>query len=139
MNQPTRRAGIIPYYIKNNKVYMLFQKPSNPDYGGPDLQIAKGRIDPGETSLQTAIREGHEEIGLRPSNYKNEPIYIGCYLTSMDMYIVEVEDQLDFDAPHFETGETRWMTIDDYKEEGRPLHLPIVQIAYNTIMEMINE
>lgn len=33
-NKKIYRAGMMPYYTKDNTIYMLFMKPSDPNYGG---------------------------------------------------------------------------------------------------------
>lgn len=55
-------AGILPISIKNNKLYFLFgeegfnnKSPGYSDFGG-------GRSEKTETDLETAIREGNEEL-----------------------------------------------------------------------------
>jgi hypothetical protein len=54
-------AGILPVAIVNNKLHFLFGKESKYDdtQGYSDFG---GGTDPGETPLQTAIREGGEEL-----------------------------------------------------------------------------
>jgi len=36
------RAGVIPYFIENDEIKMLFMKPSKEKFGGNKFQIAKG-------------------------------------------------------------------------------------------------
>ena len=51
----SNKSGIIPFYKDDDdQIRMLFMIPSDPYYGGPRLQIAKGGIDPGETAQDTA-------------------------------------------------------------------------------------
>ena len=54
-------AGILPVAIVNNKLFFLFGKESKYDdtQGYSDFG---GGTDPGETPMQTAIREGGEEL-----------------------------------------------------------------------------
>lgn len=33
-NKKIYRAGVVPYYFKDNDIYMLFMKPSDPKFGG---------------------------------------------------------------------------------------------------------
>ena len=126
-NEP--RAGIIPFFRnKNKELIMMFMMPSDEKYGGKTFQIAKGRIDDGENPLQAAIREGGEELGLRPENIR----WIkkcGVYLGNHHIFIAEVttDDPLSYDTPHFETGKTAWLTEDEIVAVGRELHIPIIK------------
>src|SRR5437762_5542953 len=52
-------AGIIVYRIENETVeYLLLQ------YGAGHWDFAKGKMEPGETKHETALRELHEEAGI---------------------------------------------------------------------------
>jgi len=126
------RAAVIPYVIEDGIVKMMFMKPSNTQYGGDNFQIAKGRIEDGETAEQTARREGYEELGLREDNILtfNE---LGVFLGRTTFYVVGVADKTAFDQPHFETDETRWMTFEEFQKEGRDIHRSVVQSAMNLI------
>ena len=42
------RAGVIPYYIDDGEIKMLFMKPSKKKFGGAEFQIAKGKREKGE-------------------------------------------------------------------------------------------
>lgn len=122
-----KRAGIIPYIKKDDKVLMLFMKPSDPAYGGSDWQIAKGKIDAGETELEAAQREGHEELGLRHSNIDH--IWPVGSLLNIKVFACEVYNMKNFDTPHYETGDTRWMTAEEFEKTGRDLHKKIVKMT----------
>jgi 8-oxo-dGTP pyrophosphatase MutT (NUDIX family) len=54
-------AGILPVSIIGNKMYFLFGKESVYD-DSPGYSDFGGGTDPGETPIQTAIREGGEEL-----------------------------------------------------------------------------
>jgi 8-oxo-dGTP pyrophosphatase MutT (NUDIX family) len=134
------RAGLIPYWIDtNNKIYMLFMKPSNPDFGGPDFQISKGKIESGYSELETAIKEAKEELGLRIDNIKSQPIFVGNFMKGICIYAVEVYSKDDFDEPEYETSETKWMTLDEFKQYGRKLHLYAVYNVHRKISSIINK
>jgi 8-oxo-dGTP pyrophosphatase MutT (NUDIX family) len=126
------RAGIIPYYIKDGEVQMYFMQPSDPRFGGHEFQCCKGRIDPGENAKEAALREGSEELGLRESNIL-KLWYLGEFLKKNFFYVCKIANPTDFGDPHFETGDTKWMTIDEYVATGRPLHKGVVKAAYGLI------
>ncbi|QDJ96492.1 NUDIX hydrolase [Xanthomonas phage Xoo-sp13] len=110
----------------------MFMKPSDPTYGGPDWQIAKGRVENDDSNLVTALREGAEELGLRESNII-EVQELGTYLGRTVVYLCRVVNKHDFDAFHFETGAVTWYTMQQFNEVGRDLHKRIVQDAEKAI------
>lgn len=129
------RAGIIPYFVdEDSTILYMFMKPSDPEYGGSDWQIAKGRFDDGEDDpLIVSIREGREELGLKEENVKGF-IYtsIGEF-RKMYVYACEVIDKDDFDPFHYETGEVCWLTASEFEAFGREIHRDIVEATNQKI------
>lgn len=132
------RAGLIPYLKEGDEILMLFMKPSKPKYGGDVFQIAKGKQEPEEKIKDTAIREAQEELGLFTGNV-TEVTRIGEFLGRTTIFIAEVEDQDAFGDPHFETSETKWMTLEEFLKEGRDLHRPVVKAAHRKIKKLLGE
>ena len=132
------RAGLIPYLKEGDEILMLFMKPSKPKYGGDVFQIAKGKQEPEEKIKDTAIREAQEELGLFTGNV-TEVTRIGEFLGRTTIFIAEVEDRDAFGDPHFETSETKWMTLEEFLKEGRDLHRPVVKAAYRKIEKLLGE
>lgn len=129
------RAGIIPFVVEEEVPKMLFMRPSNPEYGSDTFQIAKGKMEEGETTLETAIREGKEELGLFIGNI--EKTYdLGNFLGRTTVYLVEIKSKDLFGDPHFETKETKWMTAEEFQAEGRDIHKPVVKAAVRKIQEI---
>jgi 8-oxo-dGTP pyrophosphatase MutT (NUDIX family) len=126
------RAGLLPYVIEDGVVKFLFMKPADSRYGGDQFQIAKGKVEEGETSEQAALREASEELGLVVSNV-GRPVFLGEFLGRTSFYVAPVADKRQFMEPHFETGETAWLTVSEYQNVGRLLHLPIVQDAARVV------
>lgn len=124
---PIKKAGIIPYIRTDRGVEMLFMVTSDAKFGGPDPMIGKGIIDPGESPEQAAIREGHEELGLKVSNFVSNPFLVKDSVIqglcgdpyAMRILAVEVKNKDDFDVPHYETERTVWLTGREYYEIGR--------------------
>jgi 8-oxo-dGTP pyrophosphatase MutT (NUDIX family) len=117
--------------------------PSNFKYGGTNPQISKGEIDVGESTIEAALREGVEELGLVKSNIK-ELFFVGDvnivsnYETyTIDVYAAEVINENLFDQPHYETGKVLWLTAVDFEKVGRKNQNSIVQITYQKILSRI--
>lgn len=126
------RAGLIPAFIEDDEIIMLFMKPSDSKYGGPDFQIAKGKIETKETNVEAAIREAGEELGLKTNNIV-ELHNLGSWLGRTTFFIGLVKDKTAFGDFHFETGDTKWMTLNEFMESGRPIHKGIVKYAHKTL------
>lgn len=133
---PQNKAGVIPFVIRpDGTTLMMFMTPSDPSYGGPRPQIAKGGIDAGEDAQEAAIREGEEELGLLRNNIVSmhaiQPVTVsGLSATyTMSIYAVRVKDQSAFSTPHFETGAVHWLTLEQFAHRGRKNQLPLVTSA----------
>ena len=136
MAHKKNRAGVIPYVIMNDEIHMMFMLPSDPAYGGSSFQIAKGVIEDEEDTLQGALREGYEELGLLASNILRVDL-LPITLHTTTFYVSQVIDTIDFDIPHFETGAVKWMTLEQFEDEGREIHRPIVKEAISFIKTII--
>ena len=137
-NKP--KAGIIPYYFdQQGNLYMKFMVPSNSAYGGTAFQISKGRVDPGEDARTAAVREGKEESGLKSTNIKTVQKLTTLTVTGLDatyelsIYVAEVKNPNDFAQPHYETGKTEWLTLQDFEIKGRKSQLAIIQLAHKQL------
>lgn len=94
--------------------------------------LPKGRVDPGETHLECAIRETLEETGIDLSKYSNQLIDLGQheYIKNKDLHLYylkypEVIDIRDLDCSSFvvrSDGKSKFPEIDYYdivtKEEA---------------------
>lgn len=136
MRKRVYRAGMIPFFRKENgDIVMNFMVPTDTEYSGDKPQFCKGRVEDGENHEDAAVREAHEELGLKESNVKWF-YYMGQYLGYTHMYICEVENMEDFDDPHYETDYTVWLTLPEFEEKGRELHRPVIREAYNEFLIM---
>ena len=105
------RAGAIPFFVKDGVARVKVMKPSDPDYGGTEWQMAKGEIDPGQDAESTAMKEAHEEVGLVPDN-----IARWWFLTNHNgiyVYAAEIVNPDSFAQPHWETGAATWLSLPD--------------------------
>jgi 8-oxo-dGTP pyrophosphatase MutT (NUDIX family) len=129
----TYRAGVIPYFISSiGEIEMMFMKPSDGSYGGDCFQIAKGKVEEGESATAAAFREAHEELGLLKDNivYSFE---LGTFLGYTTIFLAKVLNPNDFDDTCHETGETMWMTLEEFEKMGRGLHKSVVRDAVDFI------
>lgn len=134
--QKVYRAGMICYRVVNEEIQMLFMKPSSKEWGGELFQIPKGKVDPGETFVETAIREAKEEVGLFQGCIVKGPVELGMFLGRTTFYVCKVNENALFGEPSFETSETKWMTLDQFLTEGRELHRPVINAAYRLIQKL---
>ena len=157
---PVCKVGVLPFIRRpNGELQMLVMKPvpnAKEELGDPGFQLPKGtrHVDegkgayrnmreadiPNEAKLScehiqtTALREGHEEVGLKESNIIDLFDMSTFSFTSassgktktVHMFAALVKDQNDFD--HFEasTAETRWVNQAQFAKIGRPDHARIL-------------
>lgn len=135
------RAGVIPYFIENGLIQIYCMKPSDAEFGGSRFQIAKGKVEEGESNKDAAIREAQEELGLFTGNIDGDVVELGTFMGRTTIFIAKMKDKEMFGLPHHETGETKWMSVDEFMNEGRTLHRPVVQAALRLIKkrEKLNE
>lgn len=95
--------------------------------------ISKGKIEDDEGTLGCAIREAEEELGLVRENMIGEPFHLtservvlrsGTY--DLTVYAVQIRDRWNFEKWCDETEYTTWMSLEDFKEQGRRDHIPYV-------------
>lgn len=134
MESTRSKAGILPYYMDGDARKFLFMISSDPAFGGSDPMISKGKIDAGESSLQAALREGEEELGLKRHNIVDGTLEAGWSgMVSglddryrMDIYVCEVKSMVDFGTPQYETEKTIWLDLASALKRVRASHRPIV-------------
>ena len=87
-----------------------------------EVSFPGGRMDPGETALDTALREAHEEVGLEPAlvTVRGELPHLNTAMTRS--YIVPkvgtVTDRLDLTAQTSEVERVLWVPLADFTREG---------------------
>lgn len=134
MAKKVNRAGVIPYIIENNKIKMMFMKPSASKFGGDCFQIAKGKQEKDETAKEAALREASEEIGLFEGNIV-ELYDLGTFMGRTSIYVAKMKDKKMFGDPNFETSEVKWLTAEEFDDIGRELHKPIIKAAERLIKD----
>ena len=129
------RAGVIPYYVEDDEIKMLFMKPSKKKFGGAEYQIAKGKQEEGENDEETAFREAREELGLFSGNVI-ERTDLGNFLGRTRVFLAKIEDPDKFGDPCAETGAVKWMTPKEFNKKGRSIHRPVVKAAVRKIEKL---
>jgi predicted NUDIX family NTP pyrophosphohydrolase len=110
------RAGLLVYKIENNQIEFLLMKPSDPNYGGSNFQIAKGQVDPGHDFYSTAFKEAEEELGVTKNNLtdvellSHEKFKNGNQIQWYMGRIIDFNKLIPF---HYETGEIAWFKPGD--------------------------
>jgi len=125
---PSKRSGVVPYYFNDQHQLMVYlMRPSDADYGGTDWQIAKGGVEPGLSSVDNAMKEGAEELGLKLSNTLGDPWLVTTDdRLSITVFAVQIQDPTDFDQPHYETGATVWLRLPADLSQVRKIHQHIL-------------
>ena len=130
------RGGVIPYYIDEDGIKMMFMKPSDKKYGGENFQIAKGKIEKGETPLEGAFREAKEELGLFGPNVEHtNPL--GRY-GKIHIFLAKIKDPTMFGDTTHETGAVIWWSPEEFQSQGRNWQKPIVKAAVRKIEKLEN-
>lgn len=128
------RAGLIPYIIEDGVIKMMFMKPM-PDvaeWSTDTFQIAKGKIENGESAMAAAIREAHEELGLFRGNVVLTE-EVGVFMGRTTVFVSKVIDKDMFGLPSEETSDVTWMSEEEFMADGRDLHKPVIQAACRAI------
>lgn len=145
---PPPSAGILLFREREGRTEVLLIKPGGPFWRNKDVgawMIPKGAIEPGETSVEAAMREFEEEIGT-PLEHVPFPL---CSIKQAGGKLVEVfavEGDLDpssITSIHFEmewpprsgevqsypeAEEARWMPLDEARTMMLPSQLPILDV-----------
>ena len=130
------RGGVVPYYIKDGNILMMFMKPSDKKFGGERFQIAKGKIEKGETPIEGAFREAKEELGLFGPNVL-ESTSLGRF-GKISIFLAKIKDPDMFGDTTDETGAVVWWTPEQFQSDGRNWQKLIVKAAVRKIEKLEN-
>lgn len=108
--------------ILNSEVFFFFQ-------------LIKGKCEEGETPLESATREAQEESGLFVPNIIGTPHHLGKFLGRTDVFICKIKDPTQFGDPTTpeEVESNKWMTPEEFQDEGRGIHKAVVKAAVRWI------
>lgn len=78
-----------------------------------------GHVVVGETSIEGAIRETKEELGINTKESDYE--YIGEYIYDKNfeiaqIYLAMLDTNINFKLQREEVAEVKWVTLDEFKE-----------------------
>jgi 8-oxo-dGTP pyrophosphatase MutT (NUDIX family) len=66
-----KSSVLLLLYPENDQIYIsLIKRPAHMKYHAGQIAFPGGRIEKGETALETALRETEEEIGIQTENIK---------------------------------------------------------------------
>jgi 8-oxo-dGTP pyrophosphatase MutT (NUDIX family) len=87
-----------------------------------EVSFPGGRMDPGETALDTALREAHEEVGLDPRLVTVHGELEHLHTAVTRSYIVPkvgtVAERLDLGAQTSEVERVLWVPLADFTRDG---------------------
>lgn len=159
------KAGVVPHMQKEQGLVYYVMKPSakRPDLPPPQFQLCKGtRMAQGEDGkwrdikeggliahaeplVQTALREGMEEVGLVLENiialYDVGVHGFASATTGQKkeawFFTAQMSNNADFTKPDASTEECAWMTLDEFAIAGRPDHHYILSQIESLLKEKV--
>ncbi len=81
-NLNLRQASLV-FLLKNKKILLAMKKRG---FGQGRFNGTGGKLEPGETALESAIRETQEEIGVTPQNLK-QVADLNFYLPDVQVHV----------------------------------------------------
>lgn len=129
-------------WIQNSKGEFLIQKRTPNKKFFPNMwSQTGGGVDTGETSLQAALRECKEELGIdiNPNNmelilsFKRKYDFVDVWLVKQDIDISELVLQED------EVADVKWATIDEIKDLMNSGKLAkSIEVYFNMFIELLD-
>jgi predicted NUDIX family NTP pyrophosphohydrolase len=143
---PPLSAGVLLFRLRDGKTEVLLIKPGGPFWRNRDAgawMIPKGRVEPGETPAETALREFEEETG---TSLSTAPFALATVRQAGGKWVeaFALEGDLDPAAIHSnefevewpprsgrrerfpEAAEARWMGLAEARELMLPSQLPLL-------------
>lgn len=102
-----RVAGILLY--NDNKVFLVYEKGK---WG-----IPKGKLDKGESDLEAAMRELHEETGVKLKKSKYDFVDLGDFKNKR-FYALEYKKEINF-KPNDEIDDAKWVKLSKVNDKIR--------------------
>lgn len=118
MDKPVRKA-VRCYLIKEDKVIVTKYKEGNRKEGYYD--IPDGKIEEGESSEQTTIREMKEETGIKIENLTYKGNMIIEYPDRIFDFDVFISEECEGKPQNFEENTSEWIKISDLLKKEKLL------------------
>ena len=118
MDKPIRKA-VRCYLVKDKKVVVTKYKEGNKKAGY--YEIPGGKIEEGETSEQTAIREMKEETGLKIKNLKYKGKMVIEYPNRIFDFEVFICNECEGKPQDFEENTSEWIEINELLKKEKIL------------------
>ena len=129
-------------WIQNSKGEFLIQKRTPNKKFFPNMwSQTGGGVDTGETTLQAALRECKEELGIdiNPNNmelilsFKRKYDFVDVWLVKQDIDISELVLQED------EVADVKWATVDEIKDLMNSGKLAkSIEVYFNMFIELLD-
>ncbi len=117
---------VVHIWIKNNKnQYLISQRSAERRVNPLMWECVGGSVLSGESSLQAALRETKEEVGIELNATDGEIVYSKIrrkingkkFNDIMDVWLFEYNGEVDLNkATTNEVAQTQWLTVDEIKE-----------------------
>ena len=124
VDSPSRPAAVLvlltdvgdgPEFLLTRRSWEMRNHPGEVSFPG-------GRMDPGETALDTALREAHEEVGLDPAAVTIHGELEHLHTAVLRSYIVPkvgtVKQRLDLEAQTIEVERVLWVPVAAFTRAG---------------------
>jgi 8-oxo-dGTP pyrophosphatase MutT (NUDIX family) len=138
-------ASILPVASHKGKLYFLFGKENEMEDSAPGFSDFGGGVEKDESIMDTAIREGSEELcgflgdstkirallkgGMYPLIHDTYHIHmfvmaydenLPCYFTNHHRFLWQrMDKKLLNDSKYFEKQEIRWFSVEDMKKDRK--------------------
>ena len=116
--EPNIRANLL--FLQRDDEVLLIRKKRG--IGAGKINAPGGKIEPGETAAEGAVRETQEEVGLRASNLREMGVLHFQFVDGMALHCTVFHSH-QFDGEAIET------------EEAIPLWTKIAEIPYHEMWE----
>ncbi len=113
------KAGGLPYTVERGQIMVALMVPSDPRYGGPEPQFAKGHREDQEGLAEAAERECVEELGLDPQRVEHTlpwceaEVQGGLGPYRLRIFPYRLGSSTDLGVPGAETAEIRWLDLEE--------------------------
>jgi 8-oxo-dGTP pyrophosphatase MutT (NUDIX family) len=107
-----KRSSVLLLLFEENKELFacLIKRPKHMKYHAGQIALPGGRIEEGETALETALRETHEEIGISPEKItilgSLSELYVAVSQFLINPFVGWLDKKPEFSINHDEVEKT---------------------------------